>query len=309
MFFFRRLMIRSRIGDSRRVLTCLLLATSGLSAAAQAAPPVRYQAPAALRADLNKADTPTWLVGEQCLLFTDLEQAQLLRLDMGNRFTVLRPAACRGKAGRDGRFYGVLDGKLSAWKLGEEPVVIAAQAADQRAFSLNDLVVGERGFLYFTTLKDPDKGRLSAVELATGKVRVLFDGEQLPTLANPNGVALSRDGRWLYVGISNYQQRKHSGVYRFAVAENGGIDVTGGSATPWAAVPAPDGLAIAADDHLYFTNGGLIQIFDPAGKSVGKLKIPKGSGTNLCFGGEDGRTLFVTTNEALFAYLPEASGR
>lgn len=37
-----------------------------------------------------------------------------------------------------------------------------------------------------------------------------------------------------------------------------------------------------------------------------KLKIPKGSGTNLGFGGIEGRTLYVTTSSALYAFEPKA---
>jgi gluconolactonase len=265
-------------------------------------PAMSFAPPVSLRDDLTKADTPTWLAGEKCLLLTDLEQAKLWRFDEPEKFTLLREAACRGKAGPDGRFYGIIDGALSAWKLGDAPTVIAAKAAEGREFSLNDIAVGQRGFLYFTTLKDPDKGRLSIVEIATGKIRVLFDGAQFGELANPNGIALSRDGKWIYVGISNYQQRKHSGVYRFAIDDTGGIDVKAGRAQPWAAVRAPDGIAIDVDDNVFFTSGGQIHAYAAAGKRLGNLKLPAGSGTNLCFGGEDGRTIYVTTNKALYAF-------
>lgn len=37
------------------------------------------------------------------------------------------------------------------------------------------------------------------------------------------------------------------------------------------------------------------------GKEVSKVAIPKDSGTNISFGGIDGRMLYVTTNKALYA--------
>ena len=44
--------------------------------------------------------------------------------------------------------------------------------------------------LLFHNTKDPDKGRLSVYNPKTKKITVLFDGEDHPNLANPNGIAL-----------------------------------------------------------------------------------------------------------------------
>ena len=169
-----------------------------------------------------------------------------------------------------------------------------------REVSLNDLAISARGLLYFTTLKDPDKGRLSVVDVATKTVKVLFDGEDEPALANANGIALSPDERFLFVGISNYKNRKHSGVHCFPIRADGTLDVATGKAKPWADVKSPDGIAVDPAGNVFITTGGVVEAYDRYARPWGKVAIPQGSGTNLCFGGEQGETLYITTENAVY---------
>jgi gluconolactonase len=248
----------------------------------------------------TKLDTPCWLPAEKCLLVTDLTQKKLFRLDPPAKIGVLREEACRGKVGPDGRFYGMMDSTLVSWRPGEKPAVILAKAPGDKVISLNDLAVSDR-FLYFTTLKDPDKGRVTIVDLKSKTATVAFDGETETDLANPNGVALAPDGKHLYVGISSYKKKKQSGVYRFPLRADGSLDVASGKSAPWAKVAGPDGIAVRPNGEVWFTAGSSVHRYSTDGKSLGKLAIPKGSGTNLAFGGPDGNTLFVTTDQVLYS--------
>lgn len=282
-----------------------------LAAALAVALPARGEPPAlafgpaqAVKTGGKKLDTPAWLPAAKCVLFTDLDAGKLFRLD-GEKVSEARADAGRGRVGSDGRWYGVVNGALASWVPGEDPKVIAAKAANDREWSVNDLAVSPKGRIYLTTLKDPDKGRLTLVDPATKAVKVVWDGADEPTLTNPNGVAVSADGKFLFVGISSYADRKHSAIYRFPLGDDGTPDVKAGKAAKWAAVTAPDGVAVGPDGCVYATAGAQVVVLDAAGKKVGALKIPKGSGTNLCLGGADGKTLFVTTNEALYAFDPK----
>lgn len=260
-----------------------------------------------IRDGFTKADTPSWLkdaVGRKKtsgLLFTDLEQGKLFQFVPPDSIEELRPDATRGCIGNDRKFYGLIDGNIARWLPGgkNEPEILVAKALEETPVSVNDLVVSSRGLVYFTTLKDPEKGRLSVLDPETKKVTVMFDGEDEPALANPNGIALSRHERFLYVGISNYKKRSHSGVYCFPIRGDGTINVEAGKQKKWANVKAPDGIAVDKPGNVFFTAGNTVHAFDRYGRKWGTIRLPKGSGTNLCFG-ENEKTLFITTWNALY---------
>jgi sugar lactone lactonase YvrE len=261
-------------------------------------PPVELKL---LKGGFRKLDTPAWLPSEKAVIFTDLDAQKLYKLDPAQgTFTDLRSEAARGRIGVDRRFYGVLGNKLAAWSFEKEPKPILAKEHSSKEVSLNDLALTQ-GLVYFTTLKDPERGRLTVVDLKTQTATVAFDGIEYPDLSNPNGVAVSADGKFLFVAISNYKDRKKAGLYRFPLRADGSLDVAAGKAKAWAKASAPDGVAVAPDGSVCVTDGNVIRVFNDGGIEIHAIRIPAGSGTNLTFGGEDGRTLFVTTAQAIYA--------
>jgi sugar lactone lactonase YvrE len=257
-----------------------------------------YQPARLIQDGFRKADTPSWNAAQQHLLFADLEIGKLFQWKEGEKATEFSTGG-RGKFGPEGRWYGIHSESLVAWKLpDEQPVQLLAKP------SLNDIAISAK-YAYFTTLKDPEKGRLSIVDISDGTSRVAFDGEKDQTLVNPNGVCLSPDGKFLYVGISSYKDKKQTGLYRFPIAADGSLDVETGKQTKWYNASSPDGIAVDAQGNVFVTVGGQVAIINSKAKKIGELKIPQGSGTNLCFGGGEGKTLFVTTEKAIYAFEPK----
>ena len=75
----------------------------------------------------------------------------------------------------------------------------------------------------------------------------------------------------------------------------------------------PDGMCFDEDGRLYVaaTMGGEVQVFDRDGRCVDRLPCGDGSlATNCCFGGPDGRTLFVTESrgERVLAFDLDVAG-
>jgi gluconolactonase len=103
-------------------------------------------------------------------------------------------------------------------------------------------------------------------------------------LTQPNGIALSLDERTLFVGHAG-------GLVRYPLAADG--SVTGPRVAIDAITGGVDGLGRDCAGHLYVTTGGAVVVLDPAGEERGRLGAP--GATNVAFGGDDGRTLYVTS--------------
>jgi gluconolactonase len=163
--------------------------------------------------------------------------------------------------------------------------------------SPNDAVIARDGAVYFT---DPDYGLGRKPGELGGCWVFRFDPKTkaLGVLAKdfdkPNGIALSPDGKLLYVSDSG--RPRHIRV--FDVAADGGVSNSRVFCTIDQGVP--DGIRCDADGRVWSSGGDGVKVFDTAGKLLGTIAVPE-SPANLCFGGADGKTLFITARTSLYA--------
>lgn len=157
----------------------------------------------------------------------------------------------------------------------------------------NDICFGPDGRLYFTDPRREGKpyepeagiaGRVWSCERDGSDARLLHEG-----LRFPNGLAFAPDGRALYLAETATRL-----IHALAWAD-GEI----GEPEPVATLPdgAPDGMAFDAAGNLYVAGGAAdcLHVLSPEHDWVGVVPAPVGSlPTNCCFGGPDGRTLYVT---------------
>lgn len=159
----------------------------------------------------------------------------------------------------------------------------------ERFRGLNDLVFDSRGNLYFT-----DQGQ-TGMHDPTGRVyRLSADGRLDVLIANapsPNGLVLSPDEKVLFVAMT-----RGNCVWRVPLQGDGSVSKVGQFFTSYGP-SGPDGLAMRADGHLLVANPGLgyVWVLNPRAEPVEVIRGPAGASlTNFCFGGEEGRTLFMT---------------
>ena len=163
--------------------------------------------------------------------------------------------------------------------------------------SINDLVARADGHIYFT---DPSYQRGTrpgqpvngSYHLTPGGVATRIETEDAP-----NGIALSPDGKWLYVGGSG---DPHA-IVKYEVMANGDVVTPG---TPISSA-ASDGMTVDCAGNVYLTtggkSGGKVTVLTADGALVGELTQGfSGGTTNVSFGGADHQTLFVTTSDALY---------
>lgn len=190
----------------------------------------------------------------------------------------------------------------------------------------NDLVLDSRGGIYFTDPQfTPDEeknqpGRTAYYRNPEGEVlRILpFDD-----FAMPNGVILSPDGETLYINNTyddeswwDVDSDKDHFVWAYDVMDDGTVSngrrfaqlhLTGDVLDRGSRTSGADGMAVDTDGNLYVATYAGLQIFSAEGDFVGMVNFPTVP-VNVTFGGEDMRTLYVTSYDKVYRIRTNVSG-
>lgn len=193
--------------------------------------------------------------------------------------------------------------RIARWENGAL-TTIADHFDGKRFSSPNDLAVRRGGEIYFTDppygLAGGDKSPLKE-QPVNGVYRVGNDGtitRIIGDLTLPNGIAFSPDETTLYVNVSDPANTR---TMAYNVRPDGGV---GNGRVFFARGSAPqlrearglfDGLKVDEHGNVWTTGLGGVLVISPQGKLLGRIVtgVPTG---NCCFGGEDGRTLFIAAN-------------
>jgi gluconolactonase len=267
---------------------------------------------------------PVWVprtaTTEGYLLFSDPDANTIYRWSPDGQVSVFRTKS--GYAGIDVGQYAqpgsnglALDreGRLTIAEHGNRRVsrlertgaltVLADRYHGQRLNSPNDLVYRSDGALFFTDppfglprgFDDPRK------ELAFSGVFCLIGGAMklvASDLAGPNGLALSPDERYLYVG--NWDPKRKV-VMRYEVRPDGAL-ANGHVFFDLSAAPgdeAVDGVKVDQHGNVYVSGPDGLLILSPDGHPLGTLAGPERP-HNMAWGEDDGRTLFLTARTGLY---------
>ncbi len=147
----------------------------------------------------------------------------------------------------------------------------------------NDLAIAPDGTLYAS---DPDW------EKGTGQIwRISTKGEVIPEadMGTVNGIEVSPDGHTLYANESTQRN-----VWAFDIALNGSLS----NKRLIRKFPdfSFDGMRCDVEGNLYIArpDKGTVIKMTPQGEVLQEIDVLGKSPTNLCFGGPDGRTIYVT---------------
>ncbi|GAA4528898.1 SMP-30/gluconolactonase/LRE family protein [Brachybacterium paraconglomeratum] len=196
------------------------------------------------------------------------------------------------------------------------PEILVDRFGDARLNSPNDVVEKSDGTIWFTDpsygIKRPDEGHAGEEEYGD---RYVFrfdptDGSLRPVVIDveaPNGLAFSPDESILYVGDSSLspadrdhpnpaRPRGHS-IHAYDVVE--GRHAKNGSPLVEVSPGLPDGFRVDGEGNLWSSSLRGIQVFTPGGEKLGEIPVPEKVG-NCCFGGADGRTLYICGSTSIF---------
>ena len=245
---------------------------------------------------------PVWDKGGY-LLFSDIYNSRIMKIAIPDHPEIFREftnAANGNSMDVQGRLYSCerdghrvvreeRDGKLT---------VIASEFEGKRLNSPNDVVVRHDGQVYFS---DPASATLlERQELSfNGVYHVDLKGKVtlIARMPRPNGVALTPDGKTLYVADS---QEKKILAYD--------LDAQGNASRERLVIAniegTPDGLRVAANGNLYIACRG-IAIYTPEGKLLKMIEFPE-TPANCAFGGADLQTLYVTARTSVYSvHIPD----
>ena len=176
--------------------------------------------------------------------------------------------------------------------------VLAENYQGKKFNAPNDLVVRRDGHLYFT---DPAFGsQAKNRELDYYGIYHLPPKGPLELVAKPagrpNGIALSPDGKILYVANSDDKNVRAYDLDKDGKASNERVVVSNVPGTP-------DGMKTDEKGNLYVTGAGL-HIYSPEGKPLFSLEMAE-IPANCAWGGQDMQFLFVTARTSVYrVHLP-----
>ena len=167
----------------------------------------------------------------------------------------------------------------------------------------NDVWVRPDGAMYFTDPfykrpwwtydKQPQDGQhvyFLATDLKT-VTRVTND------LKQPNGIIGTPDGKTLYVADIGANK-----TYRYDIQPDGTL-----ANKKLHCEKGSDGMTLDNQENLYITGKGVF-VFDKEGKQIEHIDVKEPWTANVCFGGKDKKTLFITASKCLYSIQMQFPG-
>ncbi|MGD0252489.1 MAG: SMP-30/gluconolactonase/LRE family protein [Verrucomicrobiota bacterium] len=283
-----------------------------------AAPGMKAQSVIAPGAKLQKlASDFLFTEGPTCdtngdVFFTDQPNNRILEWSAdGKLSTFMQPA------GRANGMYFDASGNLivcadehnELWSIAPDKTVTVLVTNYQGKYlnGPNDVWVAPNGGMYIT---DPFYRRKywdhTMMVLTNEEVFYLSPDRKVLTqvtddLKKPNGITGTPDGKTLFVADIRADQ-----TWRYDILPDGSL-----TNKTLACEKGSDGMTIDTEGNLYLCAPGKIKgvtIFDKTGKQIDHIDVNENWTANVCFGGKDRKTLFITASTSLYSIQMRVKG-
>lgn len=221
--------------------------------------------------------------------------------------TFLQPAGrSNGLAlDKDGNIWACADDKNELWIIRPDKSItrIASKYKGKLLNGPNDLWIAPDGGVFFTDpfylrswwdhtdeqqdcravyYLSPDRTTINRVE---------------SSLIQPNGIVGTPDGKTLFVADINAGK-----TYSFRIGADGSL-----SGKKLFCEMGSDGMTIDSKGNLYLTGKG-VTVFDKNGKNTGNIAVPESWTANVCFGGKERKTLYITASNGFYRIKLKVKG-
>jgi gluconolactonase len=245
------------------------------------------------------------------IFFSDIPNNRIHKWSLDGKFSTFR----ENSGGANGLFFDK-NGNLLACEGGGRRLVsidpngnvtvLADKYQDKPFNSLNDLWPDPKGGIYFT---DPRYGSRNDMQQdgenvyylspdsprgeATGRKKVI---RVIDDMVRPNGVIGTPDGKLLYVADHGAGM-----TFVYNINDDGTL-----SNKKFFAPKGSDGMTIDNKGNIYLTTS-VVEVYSSKGEKIETITVPE-IPANVCFGGREKKTLFITAQTSLYSLQMTVNG-
>ncbi len=238
-------------------------------------------------------ECPVWSESEQALYWADILEGEIHRYHLASaEHTVLRfpeEVGCFALREKGGFIVAMRNAIWLADKRGLLTHKVCDNPSNPELARFNDGGTDHTGRFYAGTFWSPQD--------YNGALLVRIDNELTPKviqcdIRGANGLAFSPDGKWMYTSDTPQEV-----IYRTPLDEQGEPGKREVFRTFKKEEGQPDGAATDVEGCYWSAlyDGWRIARFSPKGEQLEEYRLPVRCPTMVCFGGEEMKTLFITT--------------
>ena len=242
------------------------------------------------------------------VLFTDQPNDRILKWSIDGKLSTFKQPSGRSNGlcfDAEGRLWACADEKNELWTIKPDGAVevVVKDFEGKLLNAPNDLWIRPDGGVYFSDpfyardywKRGPSEQSVEGVYYLSPDraklVRVAADLEQ------PNGLIGTPDGKTLYV--ADIRANK---TYAYEIQADGSL-----ANKRLFCELGSDGMTIDNEGNVYLTGRGVI-VFNARGEKIKTIPVDAKWTANVCFGGKDRHTLFITSSDKLLSLRMRVQG-
>lgn len=206
---------------------------------------------------------------------------------------------------KKGNLWACADEKNELWQIAPDKnvTIIPSKYEEKLLNGPNDLWIDREGGVYFT---DPFYKRswwehTTKPQEIQGVYYLSPDHKTITRVADdlvqPNGIVGTPDSKKLFVADIGGNK-----IWSYSINKDGSLD----NKTLFCEMGS-DGMTIDSKGNIYLAGKG-VTIFDRNGSKIGNIPVPESWTANVCFGGPDMKSLFITASKGLYRIKLKVKG-
>jgi len=242
------------------------------------------------------------------VFFTDQPNDRILKVSIdGNISLHMKPCGRANGLSFDhhGNLWACADEKNELWRItpGSNVTVVVKEYKGKLLNGPNDIWFRPDDGLYFTDPyykrsywnRGPKEQDVEGVYYLPPNHKTVT--RVIDDLKQPNGIIGTPDGKTLYVADIGASK-----TYSYTIQKDGSL-----ADKKLICEMGSDGMTIDDQGNIYLTGKG-VTVFDSSGNKIEQIPIAEPWTANVCFGGKDRQTLFITASKCLYSLRMKVKG-